>query len=72
MRRRYFGVTDAQAQQPPREDRAELVAPLGGRHAAGVERVRAFHVSVAILGGVVTDQKPPGRPGRDISEEQDA
>ena len=45
MRRRYFGVAFAgpQAQQPPREDRAEFVAPLGGRHVGGVERVRAFH-----------------------------
>jgi hypothetical protein len=40
MWRRYFTLAGTEAHQPPREDRAELVAPLGGRHAFGVEGVR--------------------------------
>ena len=58
--------------QPERQQTAEFGAALGGRHLVGRERVRAFHVSVAVNGGVVADQKPPSRPGRDISKERDA
>ena len=41
------------------EERAKFGAALGGRHPGGGKRVRTFHVVVAVIGGAVTDQKPP-------------
>ena len=70
---RYFArLPHPQPKQPECQQAAQLGAALGGGHLVGRERIGSFHVLVAVIGGAVTDQKPPGRPGRDISEERNA
>jgi hypothetical protein len=69
---RYFSpILTKQPNQPECQQAAQLGAAFGGGHLVGRERVRAVHVSVAVFGGVDTDQKPPSRPRRDISAERD-
>ncbi|WP_299364683.1 hypothetical protein [uncultured Paracoccus sp.] len=60
-----------QPNQPERKQAAQFGAVLSGAHLVGRERVRAFHVSVAMIDGVLPI-KSPSRPGRDITKERDA
>lgn len=54
--------------QPEGQQPAQFGAALCGCHQVGRQRVRAFHVSVAVFDGVcATDQKPLDSQERDIT-----
>ena len=69
----YFApIPHAQSNQPKRQQTAQLVTALCGRHLVRRQWIGAFHVSVAVIGGAATDQKPPGGCRRDspMSEQE--
>ena len=52
------------------EDRRDLGQPLGGGHAVGRQRVRAFHEQSSIAEEAYVDQKPSDRAFWDIRQER--